>query len=177
MLAQNATRNVVEQYRRRRTEERRLFRRKKREKERQLREEIEQCRNRNDTRKFFQNVKRQTEGFKPRVSFCRDPDGNLVTDTNEVLQVWKNHFFGLLTGHDSNNPASGEVFHIPEDGVEEPPPSYDEVKPAIQRLKNHKAPGPDGLLAELFKAGGDELIKYMHKLVNQVWQDEHIPIN
>ena len=63
--------------------------------------------------------------------------------------------------------ASEETPPIPitDDGVEIPPPTYDEISVAIQRLKNNKAAGPDGLNAELFKAGCDELVGCMHQLI------------
>ena len=38
------------------------------------------------------------------------------------------------------------------------PQDREEVAMAIQRLKLNKASGYDGLPAELFKAGGDELV-------------------
>ena len=40
------------------------------------------------------------------------------------------------------------------------PPDREEVAVAIQRLKLNKASGYDGLPAELFKAGGDELVRW-----------------
>ena len=67
-------------YRLRRGEERRLIKRKKRKQERREREEIEMYRSSNDAQKFFKNVKRLREGFKPGASSCRDKRGNLVTD-------------------------------------------------------------------------------------------------
>ena len=45
------------------------------------------------------------------------------------------------------------------------PPDREVVTMAIQRLKLNKASGYDGLPAELFKAGGDELVRCMHHLL------------
>ena len=53
---------------------------------------------------------------------------------------------------------------INDNGVEIPTPSRNEVRFAIQRLKNNKAAGPEGLPAELFNAGGDELVRSIHVL-------------
>ena len=64
---------------------------------------------------------------------------------------------------------------IEDDGVEISPPSHNEVRVAIQRLKNNKAAGPEGLLTEFFKVGGDELIKSMHQLIYRKWQKERMP--
>ena len=46
---------------------------------------------------------------------------------------------------------------------------------AIQRLKLNKASGYDGLPAELFKAGGDELVRCMHHLLCDIWSLESMP--
>ncbi|XP_037957054.1 uncharacterized protein LOC119686977 [Teleopsis dalmanni] len=177
-LQSAATRTVHEQYREMRKVERCLFRRKKRDQERREREEIEVCRNRNDARKFYQKVNRLTQGFKPGASTCKDENGNLVTDTQNVLKVWKEHFSKLLSGDDNINSAIEEmpsVSPIENDDVEIPPPSHNEVRVAIQRLKNNKAAGADGLPAELFKAGGDMLIGCMHQLICRIWLDESMP--
>ena len=61
------------------------------------------------------------------------------------------------------------------DRVETPPPSHNELRVAIQRHKNNKTAGPDGLPAELFKAGGDELIRSMHQLIYRIWLEESMP--
>jgi len=175
-LQSGATRAKHDVYRAKRREEKRLFRRKKREQERREREEAENSRNRNEARKFYQRVKRLTQGFKPGVSSaCRDDDGNLVTDVQSMLSLWREHFSQLLAGDDDNNSAGEQAALVAEDEVEIPPPSHDEVRIAIQRLKNNKAAGADGLPAELFKAGGDELINSMHKLISKIWLVERMP--
>ena len=176
-LQSNATRAVREKYREKRREERRLFRRKKREQERREREELEQSRNRNDARKFYQQVKRLTEGFKPGAYTCKDEEGNLVTDAQRVLQIWKEHFSTLLSSDEATNPtqSGSSLSTILFDDVTVPPPSHEEVKIAIQRLKNNKAAGADNLSAELFKTGGEELIGSMHQLLSKIWLEESMP--
>ncbi|MGC8720952.1 MAG: hypothetical protein ACP5TY_13225, partial [Thermodesulforhabdaceae bacterium] len=56
-----------------------------------------------------------------------------------------------------------------------PPPDREEVAIAIHRLKSNKAAGYDGLPAELFRAGGEELINRMHDLLCKIWSLESMP--
>jgi hypothetical protein len=50
-----------------------------------------------------------------------------------------------------------------------------DVELAIKELQNYKAPGTDGLPAELFKYGGDILNKYLYKLISEIWTKERMP--
>ena len=47
--------------------------------------------------------------------------------------------------------------------------------PSHNQIRNNKAAGPDGLPAELFKAGGDELVRSMHQLIYRIWLEESMP--
>jgi len=40
---------------------------------------------------------------------------------------------------------------------------------AVQKLKKHKAPGTDNIPAELFKYGGNELVKHLHTIIKEMW--------
>ena len=53
--------------------------------------------------------------------------------------------------------------------------SHNEVRVAIQRLTNNKAAEPNGLPAELLKAGGNELVRSMHQLICRIWLEESLP--
>ena len=149
-------RAIVEDYRQKRREERRLIRYQKRELERREREEIEMYRSRNDAQKR----------------------SNLVTDAKGVLRLWGHRFSTLLRGEGDINAANGEDSEpAPNDdnGVEIPPPSHNDVRVAIQRLKNNKTVWPDLLPAEVFKAGGNELVRSMHRLICIIWLEESMP--
>lgn len=52
------------------------------------------------------------------------------------------------------------------------PPDKEEI---MQSLKNYKAPGIDGIQAELFKYGGEEVWDELHKLIYDIWMEEEIP--
>ena len=64
-----------------------MFRRKKHEFVKAECEEIVMHASRNDARKFFQKIKRMSEGFNSKASFCKDQDGNMVTDIKSSLEI------------------------------------------------------------------------------------------
>ena len=95
-----------------------------------------------------------------------------------VLRLWRHLFSTLLRGDSNINFATredSEPAPINDYGVEIPPPSHNELRVTVHRLKNNKAAGPDGLPAELFKAVGDELVKSMHQLICRIWLEESMP--
>ncbi|XP_049316314.1 potassium voltage-gated channel protein Shal isoform X2 [Bactrocera dorsalis] len=88
----------------------------------------------------------------------------------------REHFSSLLNGSERTTPREGEpVTPIDDDGAGVPLPDHEEVRIAIARLKNNKVAGADGLPAELFKHGGEELIRSMHQLLCKIWSDESMP--
>ena len=80
---------------------------------------------------------------------------------------WKKHFSTLLQDDNYINTAFRDVVPNPidNDDVDIPPSSHEVVKVAIMQLKNNKTIGPDGLPAELFKTGCNELVGHMHQLI------------
>ena len=43
-------------------------------------------------------------------------------------------------------------------------------------MKNCKAPGVDAISAEVLKAGGDEMTKFLLMLFNEVWREDNPPL-
>ena len=61
---------------------------------------------RNDARKIFQMIKHMSERYKSKGSFCKDQNGNMVTDIMSSLELWWVHFNATLNDDDTNNPAN-----------------------------------------------------------------------
>jgi hypothetical protein len=53
--------------------------------------------------------------------------------------------------------------------------TVEEMKEAIDKLKNNKAPGPDNINAELIKSSKPVLINILHKIIHKVWETETTP--
>ncbi|CAF4874669.1 unnamed protein product, partial [Rotaria socialis] len=53
-------------------------------------------------------------------------------------------------------------------------PTLDEVQQALQQMKNRKAPGKDNVTAELLKAGGIPVIKWLHEIFVDIWKNEQM---
>jgi len=51
----------------------------------------------------------------------------------------------------------------------------DEISKAVNKLKKNKAAGLDAIPAELFKCGGEAVVKGMTQLFNTIWHTEDVP--
>jgi len=49
------------------------------------------------------------------------------------------------------------------------------VKAAVDKLKNNKAPGPDGIPGEILKEGYKNMENRIYELIVQIWNEERIP--
>ncbi|KAL7865124.1 hypothetical protein SRHO_G00103710 [Serrasalmus rhombeus] len=55
------------------------------------------------------------------------------------------------------------------------PPSLDEVQDAIEKMRDNKAAGSDGIPIEVLKKGGPDLLEHIHALFLKIWSEEKIP--
>ncbi|XP_053968269.1 uncharacterized protein LOC128869687 [Anastrepha ludens] len=176
-LRSGATRAMLDRYTELKKEERRIIRQKKREAEIRECEELEMLANRNNARKFYQKVRRLTEGFQTGTFSCKKKDGELVIDIQSNLKLWREHFSNLLNSDSCacHRECEDPDAPIVDDGIVVPLLDHDEVRIAITRLKNNKASGADELPVELFKHVGEELVRCMHQLLYKIWSDESMP--
>lgn len=79
----------------------------------------------------------------------------------------------LLNGDPQSRPS--EQSEIANDDTIIEPPTRQEVKDALNGLKNNKSPGPDGLPVELFKHAGSVVLDVLHGIVQSVWNNEILP--
>jgi hypothetical protein len=107
-------------------------------------------------------------GYQPRNNLVKDENGDLLADSHNILNRWKNYFSQLLNLHNVSGVRQIEV-HTAEPLL--PGPS----RLDIAKLKKYKSPGSDQIPAELIQAGGKILLSEIHKLVNSVWNKEELP--
>ena len=104
----------------------------------------------------------RTSGSTPILS----ADGSrLITDKKRILERWAKHFNSVL-----NRPSKicdEAILRLSQITINKKfdvLPSVEEVTRAIKQLSVGKAPGPDAIPAEIFKAGGTLLIRILTDL-------------
>jgi hypothetical protein len=102
----------------------------------------------------------------------KDENGDLLADSHNILNRWKNYFSQLLNVRNVSDVRQIEV-HTAEPLV--PSPSRPEVEIAVVKLKKYESPASDQIPAELIQAEGEILLSEMHKLINSVWNKEELP--
>jgi hypothetical protein len=96
----------------------------------------------------------------------KDENVDLLADSHNILNRWKNHFSQLLNVHNVSDVRQIEVQMV---APLVPGPSRLEVEIAIAKLKKYKSSGSDRIPAELIQAGGQMLLTAIHKLINFIW--------
>jgi hypothetical protein len=93
-----------------------------------------------------------------------------------VLGRWKQYFNEVLNREliPKHKNRKHETENLNEE-VEIPPPTYNEVNNTIQKLRNNKAPGPDNIISELIKEGGQKLKHRICMLILKIWEKEELP--
>ena len=111
-----------------------------------------------------------------RPNAIKDLDGKLCACQGSTLQCWHQHFNTVLnvcSSFDVN--AIDEVEQHEERTKLAVSPTEEEVMEAIGKLKGGKAGGRNGILPEMVKSCGGQLMDYMLDLFQTVWSEQHVP--
>jgi hypothetical protein len=154
-----------------RREASRHFRNKKREYLKDKINELATNSKNKNIRDLYRGINEFKRGYQPRNNLVKDENGDLLADSHNILNRWKNYFSQLLNVHNVRDVWQIEV-HMAEPLV--PGPSPLEVEIAIVKLKKYKSPGSDQIPGELIQAGGEILLSAIHKLITSVWNKEEL---
>ena len=105
-------------------------------------------------------------------------DGSPCQSETETLERWREHFEAALN-HPAGTPSPDLDAEAENDAadistsIDEP--SLDEVITAIRKLKNGRAPGPDGIPAELLIFAIMPVARALHSIFLSVWRTARIP--
>ena len=159
MQRRSYTRASTDKYREVRRKEKEVHKRKKKQYENKQVERLEELGQQHQTRKFYSDINNLTKDFKTRLRVCKSKNGDIITGKGDILNRRKDHFHELLNSTEQVKGPS--IMQDYKDTTEEDSaPTVEEVEVAVQKLKNYKALGTDNISAELFRYGGNELVKH-----------------
>jgi len=132
----------------------------------------------NNFSQVFKFLRRARAGHSIKTSLVKDRDGHIINNESGCISRWMEHFSNLLqhppVSIDRDLEASS---HAAEPSLEcsTDPVTVDEVKESVQLLKHNRAPGICKITSEMLKAGGNNIIRWLTHIINEVWHSENSP--
>ena len=130
---------------------------------------------------FWKEVKRLRKGELGGEELVKDRDGGLLVESLDVRRRWAEYFSELLNVEDER-----EAIVVPGGGGGQMPVfgdannrgiSWAEVERAVGEMKEGKAAGVDGCVAEYVKRGGEVVIAWLVRLLNVCFERGEVPEN
>ena len=95
-MLQKEARGSYEKYKELQKDAKKVCKKKKKEHLQKQLEEIEQLNRQNERRKFYKAMDNIRKGYHPRQEACRDKEGNVLCDKEEIMNRWAQHFKDTL---------------------------------------------------------------------------------
>lgn len=135
-------------------------------------DEIEEDFKKNNTRNFYRTFRENIRGYQPQSTCFKRPDGSLETNAKANCKILAQYFNALLN---CEEPTERLVHEAAEQNPDSIPPTFTEIRDIIKELKNNKAPGEDGIIAEIWKLNDREIMEKIHMIITRIWDTEIIP--
>ena len=137
-----------------------LYRQKERNYEKQKMQKMQEYYRRKAIRNYYKEVNKAK--MVRQVNLIKGMDGQLIGDETGIQERWMEHFKHTLNEDDNLEEEDQEDS---EDQIEKcSEPTEDEVNDILNKLKNNKSPGGNGITAVIIRYGG-----------GTVWKKECMP--
>lgn len=146
-------------------------------------DKAQEAANQHQTRDLYQYTRRLAGRPKTLEKPVKSLDGTVLTDETLQIERWTQHFKSILNVQRDNQiqlfeeMVSNAAVKIPKPKtkISDKPPSINEIKDALSQLKSGKAPGPDQICVELFKADLNTAARELQPLIESIWDSGEMP--
>ena len=139
--------------------------------------ELQRAADSNNTKGFYNGLKEVWGPQKKGPVQLKSTDGmETFSDSKRVVARWSEHFQKLLNvpgdiDHEALDNIPQRITKTSHDEI----PTMDEMARAIAGLKDDKVHGGDGIPAEVWKHGRDNLFSRLYQLVTNAWEVGSVP--
>ena len=145
----------------------------KKDKLKQIEDDCDELNKLPPNQKYYQIIKKIKNRNSRQFGWgIKRSDGTITMNKEEIIHEWETFYENLY--HDDTNDDSN-IDTMNEPCI--PTFTLEEVKFAINQLKQGKAPGVDEIHAEMIKAGGTIIADALLKLFNRILSSNNVPKN
>ena len=123
----------------------------------------------------YATLKKLTKTQQPTATIIKDKDGSLLTEKAAVTKRWTEYCQELYNFTIRPDPNILTNATKSSSECEDAPILQAEVEEAVRSLKTGKSPGIDNIQAELWKHGGQEMIKALTHICQRIWETKQWP--
>lgn len=137
---------------------------------------IQTCADRGNIHGMYEGMKKAFGPTISKIAPLKSKDGEVISDRAKQMERWAEHYQDLYSTETIVTEQA--VNNIPPMPVMEEldlPPSVEELSKAIDSLAHGKAPGSDGIPAEVIQCGKPALLNHLHELLCQCWEEGTVP--
>lgn len=127
-------------------------------------------------KKLLYGMMRNKRRDKEEQKYLIDSGGNLVTEEQQIKEMWKTYFDQLLNVRPDPE-LNNETFEKenPDRQTEEQDLTWNDIETACKFIKTGKSPGPDKITGEMLKGAGIIGIHLLYRLFKKCWNEKVIP--
>ena len=138
---------------------------------------VERLQELSDVKEAWRNIRYEKKPFIPNFYSMKDMHGNrvpMIKKAHALAEYLYEKQWAPKRNPSHVDPHRRKIIdkdlNIPTSEF-----SYTEVQEAIRKLRTNKAPGPDGVINELFQYLDLENIQQLTRCLNILWNKKHVP--
>jgi hypothetical protein len=146
-----------------------------------LAQEAENAANLKDIKRLYDITRKLANNNNiPKQVPVKDKQGQLLTNTENQLKRWHEHFKETLNfecATDNQTSQEAPPFNEPSmsRGIRSDPPSKSEIRAAIKDMKSGKAAGIDRIAPEMLKADVNLFAELLFPIFRMAWEEQKLP--
>ncbi|CAM4842093.1 unnamed protein product [Rotaria magnacalcarata] len=148
-------------------------RRARRDREKHINDQCQQIEDNNrkgKTRDLFKKIDEIKRTFHAKIGTIKDKQGRDLMEKEDIKKRWRKYTEELYKKDtQSIDVNDGSTIELKPDILES------EIKWALECIANNKAPSIDEIPAELFKILGDDAVKILLAICQQIWKTQQWP--
>ena len=141
-----------------------------------LANDIQQCSDTGNIKGMYQGIKKATGQTVKKSAPLKSKTGETITDKAKQMDRWVEHYLDLYSIENTvSETALLSIKELPVLEELDQLPTMEEIQRAINNLSSGKAPGQDGIPAEIYKCGQEAILPVLHLLLLMCWNEGAVP--